>query len=235
MAFVYWIKIPTHHNIYTEGYIGITSRTVRLRFNNHRYAAKNGDTTRLYNAMRKYKDLIEVVTIFEGSLDECLYLEHYYRPSENVGWNNGVGGTAPSLGVKMPDHVKEILRSHRVGKTASAETRERISKAGIGRKYSEESRKKMSESAKAVVRYPWKNPRANKEIWFKADVIFDIFQKENNITEASKILSCESCKLISIFDKFKSGWVPYEDPSWVSFKNSYEIGNNYVENRDTKQ
>ena len=220
MAFVYWIKLPTHHNIYTEGYVGITTKTVKIRFNGHNCAARKGDTTRLYNAMRKYGNLIQVETIFEGSEEECLFLEHYYRQSGNIGWNHGVGGKAPSLGTKMPEHVKEKLRATRLGNNPSEETRKKLSLAGIGRKYSGESRKKMSESAKKVERLPWKNPRANKEIWFNAENIFDVWMQEKNISKAAKILSCESCKLISIFEKFISGWIPKEDDKWLIFKSS---------------
>lgn len=224
MAFVYWISLPTHHNIYSEGYVGITTKTIPKRFNDHKSAAKRGSTKRLYNAIRKYADSISVAEVFEGTLEECLELEKYYRPLKHIGWNHGVGGNAPQSGVKHSPETKAKISASRKGICPDEETRKRIGLLRVGFKYSEESKLKMSESAKNVERLPWKNPRANKEVWFNAESLFTVWLTEKNLTKAAKILSCEVCKLISIFEKFKTGWIPFDDPKWISFKNSY-IGN----------
>jgi len=223
MAYVYWIHLKDHTDITSQGYVGYTSTKPSYRWSSHRTEAKNGGKRRLSHAIRKYGDKLVFETLLEGSNDYCLLIENKLRSSENIGWNHGIGGVAPSLGIPMPEHVKEKLRKSKQNCIVTEETRRRISEAGKGRKYSEDSRNKMSVSAKnRPKRKPWENPRADKKTWLDAERIYKVYLAEKNQTKASRVLSCEYCKLISIFNMFECGWIPLEDPHWVSFKSNFK-------------
>ena len=60
MAFVYWIHLPEHVDLLTEGYIGICGRTVGRRFRQHLTAAEKNSHLVVHRAIRKYKDKIVV-------------------------------------------------------------------------------------------------------------------------------------------------------------------------------
>lgn len=225
MAFVYWIHLATHTNMLSDGYIGFTSVDVKTRFSSHKHEARSGNSRHLYAAMRKYGDDIICSTLVEGDVEYCLLLENRLRSIGNIGWNHGVGGTAPSLGISPTQEVRgKISKTKRAStSTVSESTRKLLSELGKGREFSDVSREKMSLKAKArKKRDSWNVPRADKQIWIKADEIYKVYLLEPNKTKASRILSCEFCKLISIFDKFKSGWIPLEDPSWVYFKSNFK-------------
>ena len=58
MAFVYWIHLPEHTDIFTEGYVGFTKLTPHERFKTHKYnlTTKRSTPSTIRNALIKYKD-----------------------------------------------------------------------------------------------------------------------------------------------------------------------------------
>jgi group I intron endonuclease len=172
MAFVYWIHLPEHKDITTEGYIGFTSKTVEVRFRDHLSTANDRSRQHypVYRAILKYKDSVVVSTLVEGSPEYCLDIERRLRPSESIGWNITVGGSRGSLGLKSSEETKAKLKlrsgenggfygkrhseeskakmaERKRGKVASQETREKLSKAmkGVPLNLSEEQRRKRRE------------------------------------------------------------------------------------------
>lgn len=77
------------------GYIGITVDTAR-RWKRHKHEPVN---EHLGRALKKYDD-IEFTIISEGSNEEMLRMENWLRPTNNIGWNVGVGGIKTLLGHK---------------------------------------------------------------------------------------------------------------------------------------
>lgn len=222
MAFVYWIHLPEHTDIFTEGYVGFTTQHPSRRFTSHKHDANTGGKRRLSNALRKYGDKIVFSVVLEGSDEYCLEIENKLRSKEHTGWNHGVGGKAPALGVSMPEEVKQKISNNRKGIRPDKETAKRIGLLRVGFKYSEEFKIKMSNSAKNRMRYPWENSRANKEIWNQAQDIYAKFIFEPNLTKLARLFDIEPCKFISIVNKFKNGWIPEKDEKWLSFKEKYE-------------
>jgi hypothetical protein len=89
---VYWIHHPSHTDIFTQGYIGI-SNNVKNRFESHKNRPSN---THLKNAINKYKwdNLVkEVVLVADKAY--CLMIELKLRTEDNVGWNIIKGGGMP--------------------------------------------------------------------------------------------------------------------------------------------
>jgi predicted GIY-YIG superfamily endonuclease len=88
---LYWIKYPKHQNPNLEGYIGITSQSIKKRFNDHKHNNKN---KHLKNRCRQ--ENVEVVCLKDNlDKEEARILEEKYRPSENIGWNINRGGDLP--------------------------------------------------------------------------------------------------------------------------------------------
>lgn len=131
MAFVYWIHRPEHTDIFSQGYVGFTSKTVKSRFKKHCETLKYGrrKPTPLDNAIKKYGSANLIVqTMVEGTIDYCLMIEKKLRPHCKIGWNLGIGGDKPTIGRK-----------------ATQAQRDHFSKVHSGRKHTEKWKKMMSE------------------------------------------------------------------------------------------
>ena len=149
MAFVYWIHLPEHTAPKTQGYIGITSKTVEARFNQHKFDIKRSKL-RLHNNMNKYKDSIVVDTLLEDDLEFCQLVEWGYRDSTNIGWNHGVGGVAPRLGSKASVETRNKLSIAQMGRKPSEETRNKMSAWQLGKVLSESTKLKISKANKGA-------------------------------------------------------------------------------------
>ena len=171
MAFLYWIHLPEHTDIFKEGYVGITTRTVKQRYVSHKIASKTPSKHHLpiYRAINKYGDNILVSTVVEGPEDYILNLEITLRPKEGIGWNCAMGGQATGKG--RTHSREEILKRARsnTGKTRSkqarmnmssgtkgitktASHRDKIRIANIGKKTSLETRNKIADANRGPTR-----------------------------------------------------------------------------------
>lgn len=127
---LYWIHHPDHTDIFTQGYIGVTNNTDD-RFEEHKNRTRNAH---LKNAINKYgwDNLIKKVIIIADET-YCLMIEAQLRTLDNIGWNIILGGGKPPRARKGCNK----------GKTAWNK----------GKKFSEESKLKMSLSSKGCI--PW--------------------------------------------------------------------------------
>lgn len=98
VCYVYWIHLPEHTDVFTTGYVGVTSKTVEERFSKHVSDATNNNwrTYTLHNAIRKYgaENLI-VSTLIIGDEDYCYLMEAKLRPEKWTAWNVAKGGSSP--------------------------------------------------------------------------------------------------------------------------------------------
>lgn len=87
---VYWIRLPEHINIASEGYVGITKQYER-RMIEHRSQKKGYHIT---NAIAKYGwDNLECdIVATYNTLEEALSLESLLRAKADTGWNTLAGG-----------------------------------------------------------------------------------------------------------------------------------------------
>lgn len=88
MAKVYWIRSPEHTDINTEGYVGVTTRTIYQRLEEHKFNAPN---KKLTNALKKYTDVV-IELVYEDTEENCYIKENELRPQINIGWNVAIGG-----------------------------------------------------------------------------------------------------------------------------------------------
>ena len=124
---VYWIHHPSHTDMFTQGYIGITKHFER-RMHEHKIRCSN---PHMKYAINKYgwDNLIkEIIVIADEAY--CLMLETILRNANAIGWNivkgggkppiaikgTGIGRKAWNKGLKTPEYVKIKLSISHKGK-----------------------------------------------------------------------------------------------------------------------
>lgn len=148
MAEVYWIHSSDHTDMFSQGYIGVTSKTAQERYAEHIRASRvvNSKSSYLYNVMRKVgpENLI-VKTILISDEEYAYDIENKLRPTKSIGWNISIGGSKPpsKLGFKHSDESKEKISKIWKGKTRSKESVERSSATRAGFRHSEETKEQF--------------------------------------------------------------------------------------------
>lgn len=223
MAFVYWIRHKDHTDIFSEGYIGVTTRSVATRYRKHLDSVNLGSAFTVHNAIRKYGEEIVVQTLLEASDEYCYEIENKLRPLGVIGWNLAVGGTTAGM----------------LGRTHTEETRQKLSEINKGKKLSEETVRRMSErvpterqmaalaAGRKLPSYSapkWLNPFANKDIWLRAIEIFNIYSEkpcgQRVLSKKLNIKSPDSLKVMLTL--FKNNWNPSLDSEYLNWINEQQ-------------
>lgn len=208
MAKVYWIHLPEHTDMFSEGYVGVTERGINERMAENAYSAKaeRVSCSELYSTFRergRESLVVEVLVIAE--VDYAFSIEEKLRPSPNIGWNIAAGGCRSGKGRNKPktESQKEYMRNLLTGTTRSERTREKMSESQI--LWNKENPRKVGVSNGA-------NPR----VWGKADEIFTMYHLGHTQREICEKLSFEKLSNITqIWKQLKEGWNPMNDSSWT--------------------
>lgn len=202
MAFVYWIRLKEHTDIFTQGYVGITTKTVDERFTRHRENANcvNGVKTILHKAFLKYgsHNLI-VECIVECSKEYASWFESVLRPKRYIGWNIATGGEAPMnmQGFKHSDETKLIMRELKLGKKQSREHVEKIRATNLRKN-------------------PWDRPSAKKDTWKDGDLYYLAWLSCKSHQTVAKKFRLTVGTLNSVFANFDKSYNPFLDKNWES-------------------
>lgn len=94
---VYWIHLKSHTDFYTEGYIGVTTKTAEERFLEHYESyKKNRFRSKMLNLHKAFDKFglqgLRVCTILFSSKKHCYEIERHLRPYPNIGYNTNRGG-----------------------------------------------------------------------------------------------------------------------------------------------
>lgn len=225
MAEVYWIHLPEHTDMFSEGYIGITRNTAASRFDQHCRAVntKGCKNSVISRAIKKYgKSALVVETLVICEIDYATELELKLRPEDKIGWNIIKGGGLPPIanrtGHKMPDYVKQKLIEANTGRKDSEETKLKKAEVWLGRKHSEESILLMKAN-KAAVKL-WERPFVRLEVWKDAEIYHEKFLEGVSEYHCENKFELVRGSLASLYKHFKNGWNPSNDPLWLEdFKN----------------
>lgn len=145
-GFIYKIEFPNRKH-----YIGQTSRSLEQRQNEHKQTANNGDTTYLYNALRKHKmkDKLELVEIDTADNKEELdekeieYILMYKSLYKENGYNGTIGGGGTS-GYSFTEEQRKNVSKSQLHRFENPDAREQCSKSQTKRFENPEERKKSS-------------------------------------------------------------------------------------------
>lgn len=119
-------------------------------------------------------------------------------------------------GRKSSQETKDKLSKSLKGITKSKEWKDKISKAHLGKSKSPESIKKVSKYWSSILKdRPWKNSKANTEVWALANELYIKRQANISMNKISKELDIPYTSLVKIGKKLNKGWVPLKDKYWV--------------------
>ncbi|MGZ8888038.1 MAG: NUMOD3 domain-containing DNA-binding protein [Halobacteriota archaeon] len=242
MAFVYWLHKPEDVDFLTSGYIGVTSRSVAQRYDEHKRAAEGGADYIVHKAIRKYGDILVMDVLVEGETSYCYDVEAKLRPSYGIGYNCAAGGESPNmLGMKHSEETRKKI-SEKVsgdkhplyGKPVPEDRKLKMSTAQKGDK-SKAFGKPRSDGDKAKMRewaannphpfeglLPWELPKTRKEVWVKAEEVFAFFTPlQCGVRKVAKHFGGTDSAYQTLYNKIKSGWNPSEDLSYLAWLEKY--------------
>lgn len=239
MAFVYWLHLPEHTDIFSEGYIGFTSKTVEHRYKGHLKEAKRNRTFNypVYNAIRKYGNSLVLDTIVDGADDYCLDIESKLRPERKIGWNLQEGGNKGTKGIDVTAETREKISAAGKGRVLSEAHKKAIGDSNRKEKHSEEVRLKMSLTRKGLPRAagscekqkqtlkncPWRSSMAIKSVWASSNFIYQEYLKNTEISAhaLAKIFNTSESRLLTVVKKLRAGWIPSECIYWRAWISEY--------------
>lgn len=148
------------------GYVGITTRSIERRWKEH-VSMPNCSGQYLHRAIEKYgADSFEIKPIASALGDiSCLkeiekILIQQFETFSPSGYNLTLGGDGVFGYKKSPEQIEKIRQVH-LGRKASEETKKKMVESRLGennhffgRRHSEETKKRISESKKGCVG-PW--------------------------------------------------------------------------------
>jgi hypothetical protein len=149
---VYWIHLPSETDPLTEGYVGITKRSLITRFREH-----------IRDKGLSEDHIIEVLRPC-SSLEQAYSLEEHYRPTEDIGMNKNRGGDMPYPAI--PKHaawrqaISKSLSKPKSGAAliAARENLKKATAANTGKNKPKETCSRIAEGIRA--RY-----KSNPELW----------------------------------------------------------------------
>lgn len=233
MAIVYWIRLPSHKDMFSEGYIGYSSKSVEERFTKH-VADALGPAHRnytLHNAIRKYgaAGLVKSVIIV-GNEDYCLLMEESLRPDKSIGWNQAKGGFKPPsmLGNAMSNDTKSKISVANRAVNASYTEAEKTARYAYlkGIKRSEDTLKKYVEVQKG--KHPgWTVKNSNSNVWCRCQELFDYFTLNSpSAKKLGKAFFLTESNVNAILKNFRKGWIPSQDESYLDWLKQYKEAQN---------
>lgn len=220
MAFIYWIKSKDHTDFLTQGYIGYTSKTVADRAKSHKFNykrfildGKSGGCLKLYSEIKSIGNWsqVDMITLLEGSEEYCLDIEYKLRPNENIGWNVRVGGDKQVMFKReVSSETKRKLAEVRKTWVMSEETKVRL------------SNERQGEGNPRFGSKPWEQKTADLVTWQHAHLIHEYWLASSYGTKrlTKNFPQFSYWGIDTMIRKFRSGWNPIEDPSWLEFEES---------------
>lgn len=240
-AIVYWIHHPEHTDILTQGYVGFTKQSFKIRSHSHKKYARQGKKYPISRAIRKHGwDNLSKSIICIGSPEYCLTIERKLRPLPSIGWNAGTGGGAAFLGKNHTEESRSKMRAAMKGIPKSAEAKINIGLAQLGRIHTDDARRNMSVAGrKRVVDYgftdehraniskarkgvstnwkKWMASSAKSEVWIRAE---EIYAAHLTGSKRIKIPNNDAHTLCRMRRHFSTGWNPLTDLEYQLWKKS---------------
>ena len=95
IAVLYWLHLKEHTDVFTEGYVGVTSRLIETRFKEHcrKFYNSYNPFNPLHLAFAQYGiENIAITRLCACEEKQAYELEKIFRPFESMGWNTAEGG-----------------------------------------------------------------------------------------------------------------------------------------------
>lgn len=226
MSFVYWIRHKDHTDITTQGYVGITSETVKIRYRAHCRTAFSENVSEekrkhVHRAMRKYKDDIVLETICECTTAYAVDLENRLRPSRNIGWNIAIGGSPPPEAHVQTEYQRSVVAKLRKGIPPSSDT---ISKARITNKTRERSKEELEKRSAALKdKHLLDMVNSNFNVLSRVNDIYACFLKGYKQYKTAQIVGIPYAGMRGLFRRLDNGYNPLLDQRMQTFVKDYSL------------
>jgi hypothetical protein len=114
IAILYWLHLKEHTDVFTQGYVGVTTRLIDVRFKEHCSRFNNSynqyNTLHLAFAQHGIENIIKT-RLCVCSTDEVYRLEKIFRPFEYMGWNTAEGGKLSPQVIQMIHRKRNAILS----------------------------------------------------------------------------------------------------------------------------
>jgi hypothetical protein len=107
-SYVYWLHLKEHTDVFLEGYVGVTTRSIDIRVKEHisKFKSSYNSHNPLHLALSTSNlDSLIITRLCVCSESEAYYIEKLFRPFEFMGWNTSEGG-------KLPDSIRYKINSN---------------------------------------------------------------------------------------------------------------------------
>jgi hypothetical protein len=184
-GFIYKIEFPNGKH-----YIGLTTTSLEQRQGQHKYCVKKGDTTCLYNALRKYnmEDTFELIEIDTADTQDKLceleigYIQmynSYYK--DDCGYNMTFGGETSNGYIHTEEHKqKQSVRRKKYFEDNPEVGKEHGEKIKKYYEKNPEVKKQQSEAKKKYYEY---NPEAIQQAIERSKKQFENPQARRNLSD----------------------------------------------------
>lgn len=112
IAVLYWLHLIDHTDVFTQGYVGVTTRLIDVRFKEHCNKFRNSYNP--YNPLHVAFAQYGLENIIKTRLcicaaDEAYNLEKIFRPFEYMGWNTAQGGKVSPIAIEIINRKKDAI------------------------------------------------------------------------------------------------------------------------------
>lgn len=216
MAEVYWIHLPEHTDMFSEGYIGVTRNTAKSRFRGHVQSSKltKGKNYYMTNVIKKYgKESLVVETLVICEEDYAYEVEAKLRPTTHIGWNVAIGGAKSGNygGYKLSEETRTKMSESRSGITPHPNSLKNLKqvKGEVRGPLDPESviKRERTRFLKQMIE-KW-------DIWKEAELMLMVYNSGLSAYQFAKIVGIPTVTYQCMFRCFSKGWNPLEDDEWT--------------------
>ena len=103
-AVLYWLHLKDDTDVFTQGYVSVTTRLIEIRFKEHctKFFNYYNPYNPLHLAFAKYGvENIVITRLCVCTEKEAYNLEKTFRPFEYMGWNSAQGGKLSQTALKI--------------------------------------------------------------------------------------------------------------------------------------
>lgn len=104
VAAVYWLHLKNDTDVFTQGYVGVTTRLIDIRFREHcnKFKSSYNPYNPLHLAFAQYGiDAIVRTRLCVCDVKQAYELERILRPFEYMGWNTVEGGKLSKSAIEI--------------------------------------------------------------------------------------------------------------------------------------
>ena len=104
IAVVYWLHLKEHTDVFTQGYVGVTTRLIDIRFKEHcnKFSSSYNQYNPLHLAFAQYGiDNVVRTRLCACAEQQAYEVEEIFRPFEYMGWNTAEGGRISKASLKI--------------------------------------------------------------------------------------------------------------------------------------